>query len=192
MICAMIAIETDRLILRSWQEEDLVPFAAMNADPRVMEYFPSVKNYGESLEEYNRHKSRCEEFRSTLRIGSWGFWAVGVKGGVPFIGFIGLNPVSFTAHFTPAVEIGWRLAADHWGKGYATEGAKASLKFGFETLNLPEIVSFTPVQNKRSRAVMEKIGMHHNLQDDFDHPQLPEGHKLRKHVLYRLKRSEWA
>jgi RimJ/RimL family protein N-acetyltransferase len=99
-----------------------------------------------------------------------------------------LHNVTFEAHFTPAVEIGWRLAANHWGKGYATEGAKAALAFGFKTLKLDEIVSFTTVNNLRSRHVMEKIGMHYNPQDDFDHPKLPHGHPLRRHVLYRLKR----
>jgi 3-dehydroquinate dehydratase/shikimate dehydrogenase len=114
-----------------------------------------------------------------------------VIGGPDFIGFVGLKHVNIETSFTPAVEIGWRLLFDCWGKGYATEAAIASLRYGFETLKLEEIVSYTPVQNMRSRAVMEKIGMHHDPKDDFDHPKLPEGHPLRKHVLYRLKKSEW-
>jgi 3-dehydroquinate dehydratase/shikimate dehydrogenase len=124
----------------------------------------------------------------------WGWWAATIPGIADFIGFIGLNNIdklTFSAHFTPAVEIGWRLAFNYWGKGYATEGAKAVLTYGFETLKLGEIVSFTAVQNMRSRRIMEKIGMHHDPKDDFDHPKLPEGHALRRHVLYRLKQKEW-
>lgn len=113
------------------------------------------------------------------------------RGIAPFIGFIGLAKPTFEAHFTPAVEVGWRLAHEYWGHGYATEGALASIQHGFEGLGLPEIVSFTAVQNCRSRAVMEKIGMHRTAEDDFDHPKLPANHKLRRHVLYRLNRSEW-
>ncbi len=183
MVAALVSMDTittKRLILRPWKEEDLEPFAAMNADPRVMECFPSVKSYEESAEEYYRI---IEKFKKD----GYCFWAVSVINGADFIGFIGLHKVSFTAHFTPAVEIGWRLCFDQWGKGYATEGAKACLKYGFEKLNLPEIVSFTVPQNVRSRAVMEKIGMHRDPKDDFDHPKLPEGHPLRRHVLYRIK-----
>jgi len=179
-----LEIRTERLILRSWDKEDLKPFAAMNADPRVMEYFPSVKSFDESREEYYRIEQGFEKY-------GWGYWAVSVVNGPHFIGFVGLKHVNFDAHFTPAVEIGWRLLFEEWGKGYATEGALASLKFGFETLNLKEIVSFTAVQNMRSRAVMEKIGMHHDSSDDFDHPKLSEGHPLRRHVLYRLYQNDW-
>src|SRR5262249_4012190 len=121
-------------------------------------------------------------------------WAVAVPGIADFIGFIGLNDVdksTFPTHFAPAVEIGWRLAFEYWGKGYATEGAQAVLKYGFETLNLDEIVSFTAIQNMLSRRIMAKIGMHHDPKDDFDNPKLPEGHHLRKHVLYRLNQTEW-
>jgi 3-dehydroquinate dehydratase/shikimate dehydrogenase len=177
-------IKTARLTLRPWRKEDLEPFGKLNADPRVMEYFPAVKSREESdqtafkmQEEIDRH--------------GWGFWAASLKQTDQFIGFIGIGHVNFTEHFTPAVEIGWRLAFEYWGKGYATEGAKASLKYGFEMLNLQEIVSFTPVQNSRSRRVMEKIGMHHHSKDDFDHPKLPENHPLRRHVLYRLQKEEW-
>jgi RimJ/RimL family protein N-acetyltransferase len=103
-----------------------------------------------------------------------------------------LKDIAFTAPFTPAVEIGWRLAFEYWEQGYATEGAMAALKFGFEVLDLPEIVSIASVQNRRSRAVMERIGMHHDPKDDFDHPRVAPGHPLQKHVLYRIKRSEWV
>lgn len=121
----------------------------------------------------------------------FGFWAASLIETGEFIGMIGLINVQFITHFTPAVEIGWRLAFKHWGKGYATEGAKASLTYGFNTLNLKEIVSFTTEKNIRSRHVMEKIGMHRDSKDDFDHPKLPDGHPLRKHVLYRINKTDW-
>lgn len=176
-------IKTERLILRQWRKEDLEPFAELNADPRVREFFPGLMSREEcerSIKLMSDHITRC----------GWGFWAVSLIETNEFIGFIGLEDVYFQAHFTPAVEIGWRLAFDYWGKGYATEGAKTALAYGFETLNLDEIVSFTATQNIRSRRVMERIGMHHNPRDDFDHPKLPEGHKLRRHVLYCLKQNE--
>lgn len=180
----MVLIETARLILRPWRKEDLEPFADMNADVRVMEYFPSTLSRKESDDLAGRISSKLGEQ-------GWGLWAVSVPDIADFIGFIGLAEPSFDAHFTPAVEVGWRLAFDHWGKGYATEGAKAVLKYGFEMLNLNEIVSFTAVQNMRSRRIMKKIGMHHDPKDDFDHPKLPEGHWLKKHVLYRIIHKEW-
>src|SRR3990167_4707868 len=176
-------IKTERLILRPWREEDLEPFAKLNADPRVMEYFPGLKSRQESdhsAKLMSDHIQRC----------GWGLWAVSLIHTGEFIGFIGLEDVYFTANFTPAVEIGWRLAFDYWGKGYATEGAMASLRYGFEVLKLEEIVSFTAVQNMRSRAVMEKIGMHHDPKDDFDHPKISEGNPVRRHVLYKIKKAD--
>ena len=178
-------IEADRLILRPWQERDLEPFARLNADPRVMQYFPSVLSRKESDNLARRIIAKFEEQ-------GWGLWAASVPNVLDFIGFIGLAKATFEAHFTPAVEVGWRLAFDHWGKGYATQGAKAVLAYGFETINLPEIISFTAKQNTRSRGVMERIGMHYNPRDDFDHAKLPEGHSLRPHVLYRLTAEEWG
>lgn len=177
-------IKTERLILRPWKKSDLEAFARLNADAKVMEYFPSILSCKESDDLANRISSKLEEQ-------GWGLWAVSVPDIVDFIGFIGLAEPSFQAHFTPAVEIGWRLAFDHWGKGYATEGANAVLEYGFKTLNLNEIVSFTAIQNMRSRRIMEKIGMHHDQKDDFDHPKLSEGHSLKRHVLYRINHSEW-
>ena len=173
-------IESERLILRPWRQEDFAPFAELNADPQVMEHFPSTM----TREESNAFAKRCAK---EIEERGWGLWAVSVKDGAPFIGYIGLAPVNFSAHFTPAVEIGWRLAHEFWGKGYATEGAKTALRYGFEVLRLEKIVSFTAIQNKRSQNVMEKIGLHHNPADNFDHPRLPEGHPLRRHVLYQLK-----
>ncbi len=179
IVMSEYAIKTERLILRPWRAEDLEPFARLNADPRVREYFPSIKNYEETAEEFRLIKAGIEAT-------GWGFWAATLIKNGQFIGFIGLNNVGFLAGFTPAVEIGWRLAHEYWGKGYATEGAKASLQYGFENLKLDEIVSFTPTQNKRSQNVMQKIGMYHDEISDFDHPRLPEGHILRRHTLYRI------
>lgn len=183
-----LEIKTKRLILRSWREEDLEPFARMNADPRVMEYFPSILTPEESIQMAKRMKGKIEER-------GWGWFVVSLISTSEFIGFIGLNTVEKetfpAAHFTPAIEIGWRIAFDHWGQGYATEGAMACLKLAFETLNLKEIVAFTATQNVRSRAVMEKIGMHTTPKDDFDHPRVPKGDRLSHLVLYRIKSEEW-
>lgn len=177
-------IKTERLILRPWQENDFERFAKLNADPRVMEFFPGLL----SQEESNQLAKRiC----TAMKQQGWGLWAASIPDIADFIGYIGLAPVNFVADFTPAVEVGWRLAYEFWDKGYATEGAKAAIKYGFETLSLEEIVSFTATQNKRSRNVMEKIGMHHSQKDDFDHPKLAEGHPLRNHVLYRIEANEW-
>jgi 3-dehydroquinate dehydratase/shikimate dehydrogenase len=180
----LISIRTDRLILRQWKKGDLEPFASINADPRVREYFPGLQTREESDHSVSLVSGHIEKY-------GWGFWAASLVETGEFIGFIGLEDVYFQANFVPAVEIGWRLAYKHWGKGYATEGALACLRYGFKTLKLDEIVSFTAVENTRSRRVMEKIGMHHDSKDDFDHPKLPEGHPLRRHVLYRLDRDEW-
>jgi len=170
------------LLLRRWRPEDRERFAALNADPRVMEHFPTVLTREESDALAVRMETHFAEH-------GWGRWAVEIVGVAPFAGFIGLSYPKFEAPFTPCVEIGWRLAADFWGHGYATEGAKAALDFGFDTLRLKEIVSFTVPQNLRSRRVMEKIGMTYDPKDVFDHPLLPAGHPLRPHVLYRAVRQ---
>jgi len=169
-------LTTERLILRRWRPADWQPFAALNADERVMEHFSG-------------ELSRAESDALARRIGEhfdrhgFGLWAVEVPGVTAFAGFVGLSIPSFAAHFTPCVEVGWRLAEEHWGRGYATEGARTALAFGFGELGLREIVSFTVPENIRSRRVMEKIGMTHDPADDFDHPGVP-GRK--RHVLYRL------
>ena len=180
----MTTLKTERLILRPWCEQDLEPLAKLNADPRVMEYLLAPLTYEESA-------ARLEVYTQHIRNFGWGLWAVSVPGISDFIGWIGLWPIGFDAHFTPAIEVGWRLLPEFWGYGYATEGARASLKYGFEILKLDEIVSITVVANIRSRRVMERIGMHHDPKDDFDHPKLSVDHKLRRHVLYRLKQDEW-
>lgn len=176
------SIETPRLRLRRWREADREPFARMNADPVVMEHFPSVLTAAESDAMLDRVRSHFDEH-------GFGPWAVEVKDLVPFAGFVGLLVPRFEASFTPCVEIGWRLAAAHWGSGYATEGALAALEFGFDHANLHEIVSMTTVGNHRSRRVMERLGMTRSPEDDFDHPMLPPGHLLSRHVLYRKARD---
>jgi RimJ/RimL family protein N-acetyltransferase len=174
-------IRTDRLYLRRWVPGDRAPFAAINADPRVMEHFPSVLSRDDSDALAARIEAHFDRY-------GFGLWAVEIPGIAPFAGFAGLSVPEFEAHFTPCVEIGWRLGAEHWRRGYATEAARAALAFGFETLGLEEIVSFTVSDNLRSRRVMERIGMHRNPADDFDHPALSEGDPLRRHVMYRMTR----
>jgi RimJ/RimL family protein N-acetyltransferase len=174
-------ILTPRLLLRLWRDEDLPAFAAMNGDPKVMEHFPKPLDRTES-------DAAAARIREHFVLRGFGFWAVEVPGVADFIGFVGLSVPTFETHFTPCVEIGWRLAFEHWGHGYATEAARVSLDFGFRHLALDEIVSFTVPANLRSRRVMEKIGMTHSPADDFDHPALPEGHPIRRHVLYRASR----
>jgi len=164
--------------------DDLEPFAALNADARVMEHFPKCLDRAASDVAAARIDSRFREL-------GFGFWAVEVPGVSRFIGFVGLSVPRFTAHFTPCVEIGWRLAYEHWGRGYATEAAQAAVAFAFGGLHLEELVAFTVPANQRSRKVMERIGMTRSDADDFNHPDLPEGHPLRRHVLYRLGRSAW-
>jgi 3-dehydroquinate dehydratase / shikimate dehydrogenase len=179
-----VILKTKRLILRPWCEEDLEPFARMNADPRVREYFSSILSKEVSDQHARYH-------RDYIQTHGWGFWAVEVPNVAKFIGFIGLEEVYFSAHFTPAVEIGWRLAFDYWGHGYASEGAKACLQYGFETLKLKEIVAYTATNNKRSIRVMKKMGMIHSPSDDFDHPDLSPDSEVRRMVLYRIKQKQW-
>jgi ribosomal-protein-alanine N-acetyltransferase len=171
-------LHTRRLRLRSWYDGDLEVFARLNADARVMRYFLKPLTSEESNELATR-------IRAHIDLHGWGLWAVEVEGVAPFVGYVGLAVPRFNAHFTPCVEIGWRLASEFWGFGYATEAAQAALTFGFRELDLAEIVSFTTETNAPSRRVMERIGMTRNPDDDFDHPGLPLDHPLRRHVLYR-------
>jgi RimJ/RimL family protein N-acetyltransferase len=181
----VLELSTERLRLRGWRAQDRKPFAALNADPVVMEHFPSTLSRAESDGLVDRIEAAFEEQ-------GWGWWAVEVPGVADFIGFVGLSRPGFQAHFTPAVEVGWRLARLHWGRGYATEAARAAVAAGFGELGLDEIVSFTVPANRRSRAVMERLGMTRDPADDFEHPRIPVGHQLRPHVLYRLHRSTWS
>ncbi len=175
-------LETARLRLRNWQPSDREPFAQINADPRVMEFFPKRLTREESDAMIDRIE---DHFRSK----GFGLYAAELRDDGRFIGYIGLHTPTFEAHFTPCVEIGWRLASDVWGQGLATEGARAVVRHAFEKLKLNEIVSFTVPANQRSVRVMDKIGMTRDAADDFEHPSLPAGHPLRRHVLYRLRNS---
>jgi RimJ/RimL family protein N-acetyltransferase len=172
-------LRTERLILRRWQAGDRAPFARLNADARVTEHLMGPLSPAQS-------DALAARIEGHFQRHGFGLWAVEIPGVVPFAGFVGMSVPDFEAAFTPCVEIAWRLAPEHWGQGYASEGARAALRFGFEVLGLAEIVSFTVPGNVRSRRVMEKLGMTHDPADDFDHPGLPEGHPLRRHVLYRI------
>ena len=176
------SLQTERLLLRRWCGSDRLPFQAMNADPRVMEFMPGLLTPQASDDLIARAELHFDRH-------GFGPYAAELLEEKIFIGFIGLSIPSFDAPFMPAVEIGWRLAADHWGRGLATEGARAVLRHAFETLGLTSLVSFTVPQNLRSRRVMEKLGMIHDPSADFDHPGIPEGQPLRRHVLYRLDRG---
>jgi len=179
----VIRIETERLILRDWRDDDAVPFAALNADPRVMEFFQARLTQVESDDLMTR-------ISTFIRDRGYGLYAVEEKRTRAFLGFVGICPVLFEAAFTPATEIGWRLAHPSWGSGYATEGARAVVADAFERLKFRELVSFTAEWNVRSRRVMEKIGMRHDQDADFLHPALPPEHKLARHVLYRVQVSD--
>jgi RimJ/RimL family protein N-acetyltransferase len=178
-------LSTERLVLRAWREEDLPAFAALNADPRVAEFLPKCLERGES-------DAFAERIAAHFRQHGFGLWAVEVPGEAPFIGFVGLAVPRFEAHFTPCLEVGWRLAFAHWGRGYATEAAHRVLAHAFGPLGRAEIVSFTTRDNRRSRAVMERLSMRRDPADDFLHPALPEGHPQRPHVLYRLDRQTFV
>ena len=179
-----VLIETERLRLRNWRDADLEPFARLNADPRVMEFFPRALDRAESDALAARERARIDEK-------GYGLYAAEVKASGDFIGFIGLADVTFAAAFAPAVEIGWRLSRASWGSGYASEGARAVIDDAFTRLGLQSLVAFTAGWNTRSRRVMEKIGMIHDAEDDFKHPALTPDHKLAPHVLYRIDRTMW-
>jgi RimJ/RimL family protein N-acetyltransferase len=184
-VIAVPELRSERLLLRQWRDDDLEPFAALNADPRVMEFFVSMLSRAQS-------DALVERIRRHFVERGFGLWAVEVPGLAPFAGFVGLKYPHLPAPFVPAVEIGWRVAYEHWGRGYATEAARAVLAVGFTRLGLDEIVSITTTTNLRSRQVMEKLGLRHAPADDFDHPNIAEGHPFRPHVLYRLSRTDWA
>ena len=181
---AVPILQTERLALRDWRATDRAAHAAMNADPAVMRHFPATMTAAESDAMFERMATHWAEH-------GFGLWAVERSSDGAFLGFTGLTRPSFEVHFTPAVEVGWRFVRTAWGHGYATEAAEAALRFGFERVGLEEIVSFTVPANEPSWRVMERIGMTRDTKDDFDHPRLPEGHRLRRHLLYRLRRDDW-
>ena len=172
-------IRTERLLMRGWTPEDRVALAAVNGDPRVMEFISSTMTAEQS-------DAVADRVEAGFALRGFGFWAAEAPGVAPFVGFVGLNVPRFEAPFMPAVEVGWRLDAAFWGRGYASEAARAALEFGFDVLRLNEIVAFTAVENLRSRRVMERIGMTCDPRDDFDHPLVPPDSLLRAHVLYRI------
>ncbi|MGB0563989.1 MAG: GNAT family N-acetyltransferase [Spirulinaceae cyanobacterium] len=183
----MIEPTTDRLRLRQWQERDRAPFAQLNADPRVMEYFPSPLDCTAS-------DAMVDQLIALIQQQGWGLWAVERQVDQQFIGFVGLKTPTMAlpiASLTQLpVEVGWRLAQEFWGKGYATEAARAALRVGFTQLELPEIISFTALENRRSQAVMQRLGMQRDA-ETFLHPAVPAGHPLQEHCLYRLSADAW-
>lgn len=180
-----LAITTTRLILRQWQDSDFAPFAAMSADLQVMEFFQSTM----SREKSEEMLTRC---RDMITERGWGIWAVELRETGEFIGFVGLHTPGYDLSFNPCVEIAWRLKVEVWGKGYCTEAARAVLDAGFNQLGLKEIVAYTALPNVRSAAVMKKLGMKSDPQENFNHPMVEEGHWLREHCLYRLARDEYV
>jgi RimJ/RimL family protein N-acetyltransferase len=178
-------LKTSRLILRRWKDSDLEPFAALNADPIVMAHFPKTSTLDET-------KGMIERIESRFSENGFGLWAAEIISTQEFIGFIGLQRPPFEAHFTPCVEIGWRLAKQFWGKGYAPEAASAALQYGFECILLDEIVAITTTTNLNSMRVMQKIGMKTNPEENFPHPWVEDGHRLQEHVLYRISKDQWS
>ena len=176
-------LRTERLVLRPWRESDRAPFAAMNADPRVMEHFPATNTRAESDAGFDRVVAK-------MLAQGFGLWAVEIPRVVEFIGFVGLNPADALLG-RPVLEIGWRLAAAHWGRGYATEGGRASLAHAFDVLGQDEVVSFTTTANQRSRHVMEKLGLVRRPEEDFDHPGVPPTWSGRRHLVYAITREQW-
>jgi RimJ/RimL family protein N-acetyltransferase len=174
-------LTTERLVLRGFRDSDLAPFAAMNGDPAVMEHFPATLDRAGS-------DALVDRILDRWRTDGHGLWAVERRADGAFLGFTGIARLPYL----PVPEIGWRFARFAWGQGFATEAARAALAFGFDTLDLSEVVSVTTVANRRSTAVMERLGMRRDRADDFLHPNLPDGHPLRPHVLYRLTREDWS
>jgi len=182
-----VFLETERLLLRAWQDEDIAPFAEMCADPQVMRYFPEPLTREKSEYLVSRCREKQEKDRFCIA-------PVEVKANGEFLGFVGLNRPSYDAPlpFDPCVEIGWRLKRSAWGQGYASEAAREWLRFGFETIGLDEIVAFTIPENIPSQKVMQRIGMTRDVDGDFLHPNLPADHPIAPHVLYRLKKEDWS
>jgi len=179
----LIEIKTERLTLRQWQKEDYPAFARLNADPDVMKYYPDILTQLES-------NDMAERFEALLAHRGWGFWVVEKSDEKKFMGFVGLNESTYELPVTPCVEIGWKLAKEYWENGYASEAAKACLKVAFEELDLPEVYSFTSVLNKKSQAVMERLGMV-NMKLNFNHPMMPKDSPLLEHVFYKIDNKTW-
>jgi RimJ/RimL family protein N-acetyltransferase len=175
-------IETKRLRLRPWRDEDVQPWAEMHADARFNEFFAHADDHALSI-------ARAARLRARLDRDGFGWWIVEPKAGGGFAGVIALLDVPTELHFTPALEVGWLLPLASWGKGYATEGGAAAIRFAFERLHREEVVAMTAALNARSQRVMQRLGMSRDVRDDFDHPDVEVGHRLRPHVLFRIRRS---
>ena len=180
----MIEFSTARLRMRQWRDADREPFAALNADRHVMEFFPATMDRQAS-------DTMIERLSAQIAARGWGLWATELKASGEFIGFIGLQIPATELPFGPCVEVGWRLAAKHWGNGYAGEGGRAALDVAFGLLSQPQVVSFTTISNQRSRAVMQRIGMH-DSGEIFEHPGVPVGNPLRAHCLYKITAAQWS
>lgn len=172
-------LRTERLLLRRWRAEDLESFAAINADERVMEH---------SLGPLTRARTEAlmERFEASFERQGYGMWAVEISGERTLAGFVGITDVEIDVPFAPAVELGWRLARECWGRGLASEAAGAAVVFAFDRLELAELVAYTAAINARSRRLMERLGMTREQEGDFRHPAIPREHRLSEHVLYRL------
>ncbi len=179
-----VELRTPRVLLRQWKDSDLDAWAAMNADPAVRRYFPSVLDRAQAQGEADR-------IRASIAQRGWGMWALEVPGLHAFAGFVGLNLPGFEAPWMPAVEIGWRLSPSAWGQGYASEGAAAALDFAFTDLQLPQVVAMSVPTNGPSHRVMERIGMVRDAEADFDHPRVPDGSPLKRHILHRTTPQQW-
>jgi RimJ/RimL family protein N-acetyltransferase len=179
-----IEATTPRLLLRLWRDADRAPFAALNADPQVMEFFAAPIARAAS-------DASIDAWQAQFAAQGWSNWAVERRDTGAFIGFTGISLPKRLLPCSPCVEVGWRLAREHWGHGFASEAAREALRIGFEAVDLTEIVSLTALGNQRSRAVMERIGMTNDPNEDFEHPGVPEGHALRMHCIYRLSRDAW-
>jgi len=176
-------LETERLLLRQWCKEDLPGFAELNADPEVMEFYPDLLSRQQS-------NAAAEKFKTLISKNGWGFWAVESTHDQAFIGLVGLHEPVYKLPVSPCVEIGWRLARTYWGRGYATEAARACLDFAFDQLDLSEVFAFSSVPNMKSRAVMERLDMA-NIEANFDHPIIPHGSPFREHVVYKINQQQW-
>ncbi len=179
----IIELKTDRLLLRQWREEDLADFADINTDPKVMEFYPNLLSRQES-------NAAVEKFKLLIIKNGWGFWAVETISEQAFIGLVGLHKPTYKLPFGPCVEIGWRVGSAYWGRGYATEAARACMDFAFDELDLPEIFAFTSVSNMKSRAVMERLNMV-NIDANFDHPTIPSDSPHSEHVVYKIDIHQW-
>jgi RimJ/RimL family protein N-acetyltransferase len=181
----VVTLQTARLILRGWRDTDLAPFAAMSEDPEAMRYYPAIPDQASS-------DAIADYIRTSLAANGFGLWAVEIPDEAAFIGYVGMVETGFDAPFTPAIELSWRLARPFWGGGYATEAAIAVLDHAFGAIGFHDVVAYTVPENRRSRRVMERLGMWHDRAGDFDDPRLAAGDRLRSQVLYRLSCEAWA